>query len=89
MARKHAKDSKTKKLVFYNKIMGELLIREQDMELRKEEALKMENYCIYTAEIFFRIRKAEGGEALVRWKPMRDIFLLANLYHYLKRMILL
>lgn len=69
MARKHAKDSKTKKLVFYNKIMGELLIREQDMELRKEEALKNGEFIIFIQPKYsLESGKAEGGEALVRWK---------------------
>lgn len=69
MARKHAKDSKTKKLVFYNKIMGELLIREQDMELRKEEALKNGEFIVFIQPKYsLESGKAEGGEALVRWK---------------------
>lgn len=69
MARKYAKDSKTNKLVFYNKTMSEILIREQDMELRKEEALKNGEFIVFIQPKYsLKSGKAEGGEALVRWK---------------------
>lgn len=69
MARKYAKDSKSKEVTFYNKTMSELMIREQDMEFRKEEALKNNEFIVFIQPKYsLKTGKAEGGEALVRWK---------------------
>ena len=69
MARKYAKERKNNKIVFYNKTMSEILIREQNMELKKEEALKNGEFIAFIQPKYsLKSGKAEGGEALVRWK---------------------
>lgn len=69
MARKYAKDSKSKKLIFYNKTMSEILLREQNMELRKEEALRNGEFIVFIQPKYsLETGRAEGGEALIRWR---------------------
>ena len=49
--------------------MSEILLREQNMELRKEEALRNGEFIVFIQPKYsLETGRAEGGEALIRWR---------------------
>lgn len=71
MARKQAKKEKLDSIVYYDTVLREQAVKEQDIVNHMEEALNAGEFCVfYQPQIRISDEKVIGAEALARWiKP--------------------
>lgn len=69
MARKRAKEEKEDSIVYYDSVMQQQAVREQEIINRMEDALENREFCVfYQPQIQISDETIVGAEALARWR---------------------